>query len=166
MVAIPQALFDKYFDAADDFINSNFGIDCILKYPPKELACINCIYDFKAKKSTNTYKPGGPIYFSFGVCPWCAGKGFKQDVITETVKMRVYWERKYWINVGIPINIPDNAIQTIGFMSDLPKIKMAQKMIANSTVQSINTWEYSLASEPIPHGFKRNRYIICYWNRI
>ena len=165
MVQLSQDIFDKYNDFVDDFINSNFGVDCILQYPPKELACINCIYDVKSKKSTNKYKTGGPISFTFGVCPWCNGRGSKQDIATDTIKLRVYWERKSWLKIGIPLNIPDGAVQAIGFLSDFPNIKKAQKIILNSTQSGYANWEYTLYGDPMPHGFKRNRYIITYWVR-
>ena len=166
MVQLSSTIFDKYKEFADDFINDNFGVNCTLEYPPKELACINCIYDMKSRKSTNKYKTGGPIPFTFGVCPWCGGKGFKEDIVTETIKMRVYWDRGSWVKIGIPLNIPDGSVQSIGFLADFPKIKQAQKVILNSDQSGINVWEYSLYGEPVPHGFKRDKYIIMYWTRV
>jgi len=119
----------------------------------------------KSRRSTGTYKTGGPAPFTFGVCPWCGGKGFKQELETETIKLRVYWDRKSWLKIGVPINIPDGSVQAIGFLTDLPKIKKSQKIILNSQQSAYIKWEYTLFGEPIPHGFKRDRYIITYWTR-
>lgn len=165
MGLVPQAVIDTYNTIVDSFINEDFGVDCVLEYPPKDAVCINCVYDSKSKKSTNRYKSGGPSYFTSGVCPWCGGKGVTQTINTDTIKLRCYWERKSWLKIGIPINIPDNAVQTIGFLSDFPKIKKAQKILLNNQNSGYVNLEYVLYGEPIPHGFKKNRYIICYWVR-
>lgn len=165
MVTIPQTIFDTYNSIADDFINNNFGVNCILEYPPKETACDNCVYDSINRRSSNRYKTGGPIPFTFGICPWCDGAGFKQIPVSTTIKMRIYWSRKDWVKIGIPVNIPDGAIQTIGFMSDLSKIKQAERVLVNSDISNIMQWEYILLGEPIPHGFKYNRYFLAYWSK-
>lgn len=165
MTLVPDEIFQKYRDVVDEFTNTTFGINCRLEYPPKEIACINCIYDVQNKKSTNKYKTGGPIPFSFGICPHCNGRGFKPEIQTDIIKLRVYWDKKSWLKVGIPLNIPDGMVQAIGFMSDLPKIKKSQKAVLNSDQEGHNSWAYKLSGEPIPHGFGRDRYVITYWER-
>ena len=167
MPSIPQALYDKYNEICDDFINLNFGQTCRLLYPPKRTACENCVYDTITQRSSGVYKNGGPVSFSFGICPWCDGVGFKETENTDDIKMRVYWERRSWIKINIPINIPDGMIQTIGFMTDVPKIKQAQVVIINPNLSGIQTWSYTLSADPVPHGLgPSKRYFIAYWKRV
>lgn len=164
MPNIPQEVYDIYNEFADDFINLNFGQTCRLQYPPKRTACTNCVFDTITQRSSGVYKTGGPISFSFGICPWCNGLGYIETENTTDIKMRVYWERRYWVKINTSINIPDGSIQTIGFLYDIPKIKQAQSIIINPNLESINSWSYILASEPIPFGLTK-RHFIAYWTR-
>jgi hypothetical protein len=165
MVAIPQTLFDVYNSFADDFINLNFGVNCTVFLPSLKVQCDNCVFDTINNKSSNMYLAGGPIPFTFGVCPWCDGNGFKEIPNSSVIKMKVYFSRKNWIQIVPNINIPDGSVQTIGFLSDLPKIKAAQFVRINSDVAGYINYDYTLFGEPFPHGFKQNRYFIAYWKR-
>ncbi len=165
MGLVPQEIFDGYNYFVDDFISTSFGVNCKLVYPPLKTNCANCIYDTMSNKSTNIYNGSGPQPFTFGVCPWCGGLGFTESVQTETIKLRLYYSPKHWIKIHPLINIPDNTIQAIGFLSDLPKIKQAQTMIANSDQEGFGNCIYDLLGNPVTTGFKHNRYLISMWTR-
>ena len=59
--------------------------------------------------------------------------GHKAVETTEDITLRIYWNRKFWVDIGIPIDIPDGSIQTISYMTDLEK-KEAKYLIPNMTV--------------------------------
>lgn len=162
---IPQTVFDLYNQTADDFIDKNFGVNCILTYGTNKTKCPNCILNEMTGTSLNKYQAGGPIPFDTGMCPYCNGVGFIDEQATETIKLRVYFEKKYWIKLELPIHIKDGAIQTIGHIEDLPKCKMANKITVCSDIKNYNQYDFVLAGDPVPHGFKKNRYFIAYWNR-
>lgn len=165
MALVPQAVFDIYKTVVDDMINSSFGVNCKLIYPAIKVSCGNCVYDTMNNRSSNIYNGTGPVPFTFGICPWCDGLGFKETPQTEIIKLRIYFARKNWIKVGPMINIPDGSLQALGFLSDLPKIKQAQQMEANSNQSGFGQMLYKLYGEPTPYGFRNDRYLVSIWQR-
>jgi hypothetical protein len=165
-ISIPSGAFDKYNEGADEMINS-FGVTCQLVYPEKRTRCENCITNTMGGRSSNIYRSGGPISFPRGMpCPWCNGKGFLISESTEDIVLRVYWRTKDWIDVGFKVDVPANYVQTIGYIKDLPKIEKAKQLITNKDIKGYETWRFQRAGEGYPHGFKQNRYIINFWERI
>lgn len=164
---IPQGLFDIYNEFADDFIIDNFGVNCVLSYPAKKTACPNCDGNTMVGGRASNFQPhGGPAPFNNRQnCSVCGGQGFYSVPNTETIKLRCYFNKKEWAKLGV-VNIPDNSVVVIGFMSDLPKFKMANEIVVCADVQAINTWAYIKSGEPIPHGFKKNRYFMGILSRM
>lgn len=160
-VDIPDSLFALYNEFADDFITKNFGVNCKLVYPAIREECSNCVLDVFGQRSSNIYKAGGPIPFTDGLCPYCEGVGYKEIETTETLKLRVNWSKKQFIKIATLTTVPDGAVQIIGFLSDLPKIQRSSYIILNSDQNDNYTWAYILYSEPMPHGFKQNRYFVA-----
>lgn len=159
---VPSGLWDKYKEAADFFIdNNNIGRSCTVVYPPKRTTCSNCTTSMIGSTSRNVYKNGGPAPFSFGSCPLCGGNGYKETESTDTIRLRIYWNRKDWIRITDNIGVGDADIMVIGYMSDLPKIKKSIEIIL---VSDNNESEYraTLSGKPSPWGFGRNRYFIAY----
>lgn len=163
---IPSSVFTTYYTTADDFIDKNFGVNCVIYYPAKRVDCENCIFDPFTKKSSNKYQSGGPISFTNGICPYCNGEGFRSSVDSDTIKMRAYYDKKSWVKIPLPINLPDGAVQTIGHMSDLPKVLRCTEMQLHSDIAGQGTFKYMLSGEPVPHGFGRNKYFIAMWVRV
>ena len=165
MVNIPQEIFDLYNETVDDMINSNFGVNCKIVYPPEREQCNNCVYDSIGRKSANRYAHGGPAPFNFGVCPVCGGEGYKEVESSETIKLRVYYEMKSFIKLAGMVEIPDGSVQVIGFLSDQDKIRQSNRIILNSDMEGVAGNVYEKLSEPVPHGFRKNRYFICMLKR-
>lgn len=164
MVSIPESVFALYEEFADDFITSNFGVDCKLIYPPKRTTCANCVPSPISNNSGNVYRHGGPAPFSLGVCPLCGSVGFKEVENFEIIKMRVYYNPKEFVLRGPSVHIPDGAIQVIGFLSDVPKLIKCNEIIPNYTTALIQ--RYKILSPPSPHGFKRRKYFSCLLDRV
>lgn len=165
MGLIPQEVFDAYNTVVDSMINEDFGVNCKLIYPPIKTSCDNCVYDTLNDRSSNQYNGSGPMPFTFGICPWCDGLGFKETLTTDIIKLRLSFSRKNWIKIGPILNIPDSSLQALGFLTDLPKIQKAKKMEANCDQSGYGSVIYNLSSEPTTYGFKNNRYIISMWHR-
>ena len=56
-------------------------------------------------------------------------------------------------------------IQTIGYLTDLPKLNKAKALIANKDVNGYEEYRFVKAAEPIPYGLQQNRYVVCFWSR-
>lgn len=162
---IPQSVFDTYYETVDELTNVDFGVTCTLLYPLKKTDCQNCIFDPFLGTSSNKYQSGGPIPFTNGLCPYCNGEGYTAVIPTEDIKMRVYYDKKSWVKMPVPITVPDGSVQSIGHMTDLPKILMCTEMRLHKTIEGQGTFTYILAGEPVPHGFKKNKYFIAIWAR-
>lgn len=162
---IPQYILDLYDTTVSDFNNNNFGVNCKLFYGTNRTVCTNCIFNEALNASTNIYLTGGPIPFTNGLCPYCDGVGFKDTQATETIKLRVYHERKSFIRMEIPVNVIDGAIQTIGSIEYLNKCKRCNHMIANSDLEIYNQYKFVLASDPAPFGLTKKEFV-AYWNRL
>ncbi len=166
---VPDAnFFQQYFETVDSFLTSEFtSYLCELYYSPKIISCTNCV--FSGRGATNVYLTGGPVPFSFGNCPVCNGKGSKEEVVTDSIRLRIYWSRNNWIK-GFkdgtkPFEYPEGTIQILGRMTEVPKIIKANKIIVNSTKQEYRKWEYKLDSEPFKHGFG-NQYFVAFLSRL
>lgn len=157
---IPAEIFSTYREFADDFINSNFGVNCRIYHKPKRIVC-SC-----AGVTNNRYAHGGPASKFNRGCQYCGGDGFKEEQITENIKLRVYHERRNWIKVGNLDNLPDGVCQVIGFLTDLPAIKKCEYIVLNSAVENIQKQKYILYGEAHPHGFGRDRYFLAFMQRV
>jgi hypothetical protein len=166
MALIPQEVFDIYNEFADDFINDNFGVNCTIYYPPKSIACSNCQTDPIGQKVANRFQHGAPSPFIARGCDFCGGSGYKESVVNETIKLRIYDEPKHWIKISSFANVADGDVQIIGFLSDSPKLQSANYIIVNSDQAVFGDFKYQLASECLPHGFKKNRYFIALLKRV
>jgi|LULG01.1.fsa_nt_gb hypothetical protein len=164
-ITIPSGVFTKYNELGDAMI-SNFGVMCNLVYPEKRAECTNCTLIGFGGRSTSIYKAGGPLAFTTGmVCPLCEGRGFKITENTEKIRLRVYWNRREWVDVGFEADVPDGLIQTIGYMTDMPKLKKAKNIIVHETIQGYGTMRFTREGSPYPHGFKQDRYAVTFWRR-
>jgi len=163
---IPSGIKEIYNEFADEMINNDLiGQDCTLIYPPKKEPCPNCVSNTFGGSSANVFRTGGPMPFNFGNCPMCGGSGFKETEITASIRLRIYWNRKEWKNIDIPVQVPDGAVLTIGFLTDLPKIEQANEIILIDKQSTYKNWRYVLAGEPFPHGFQKDKYFMAFWAR-
>ena len=165
-ISIPSSVFDTYNEAVLLFTRT-----ATLVYPERREECPNCYMDTMGtrNRSVSVYKVGGPYPFERGMpCPYCNGKGYKAVETTEDITIRIYWDRKNWIDVGIPIDISDGSIQTIVYMTDLPKINKAKYLIPKyDGIEKYDDMNYERSGMSYPQGFKQNttKYIVTFWSR-
>lgn len=160
-ISIPDGFWDKYYEAADFFIdNDHIGRACTVVYPPKREDCINCIKPV-GSNTANIYSHGGPMPFQFGSCPMCGGSGYKEVETTDTVRLRIYWSRADWIRIAGSIVAEDAEIMIIGYMADVRKVRQATHILLAKDNNEA-PYRASLVGAPTPWGFGRNRYFVAY----
>ena len=165
-ISIPASVFDLYNEALLLFTRT-----ATLVYPEKKEQCPNCYLNTLGtrNRSVSVYRVGGPYPFERGMpCPYCNGKGYKAIETSEDITLRIYWDRKSWVNIGIPIDVADGSIQTISLMTDLPKIEKAKYMIPNyDGIEDYDKAQYIKNGPSHPQGFKQNtiKYVVTFWNR-
>jgi len=166
-INIPSGVFDVYNEAILLFTRS-----ATLVYPEKKEDCPNCIMNTMgtSNRSVSIYQTGGPYPFDRGMpCPYCNGKGYKAVEATDSITLRIYWDRKNWVKTGAEINIPDMSIQTIAYMTDLDKIEKAKYLIPS--YDGIEKYDPNAKNEKarisFPQGFKQNntKYVVTFWKR-
>ena len=96
-----------------------FNRTATVVYPSQKEKCPNCYQNTMGGRSVNFYKPDGPVPFSRGVlCPVCGGEGFRSIEGKDSVELRIYYNKREFVNVGFDVDVPNNVIQTIGYMDD------------------------------------------------
>jgi hypothetical protein len=158
-INIPQSVFDKYNEGIDYTIE-RFGVMCQLVSIDKlEETTKNPHNNIPDKNSINAHRIRGTEYDR-------GNKTIREIETVTSIKLKVYWDSKSWINVAGSIQIPDNSIQTIGYMSDLPKILQAKSLIVHEGIKEYKEIKFQRAGEHIAMGFGQNRYFACFWSRI
>ena len=160
-ITIPSAFWDKYNEACDFFLDDDhIGRACTVVYPPKRTACVNCLNPV-GSSSSNVYRHGGPMPFSFGSCPLCGGGGYSEEETTESIRLRVYWSRADWIKIAGSIVVEDAEVMIIGYMTDLPKVRQAANLLLADDNNEAD-YRATVIGKPNPHGFGRNRYFLAF----
>jgi hypothetical protein len=91
----------------------------------------------------------------------CGGNGYKEVEITDTIRLRIYWEKSAWIRIGESTIMADAEAMVIGYMSDVPKLRRAVEIILAKD-QKEAEYRTVLLGKPYPHGFGRSRYFMAY----
>jgi len=155
-ISIPQSVFDKYFDVVDSTFNI-FGVTCQLVYIEKVEEISNNYDNIPSNHSVNAHRRRQDNYKR-------QNKVFKDVEKIEDIKIKVYWDSKSWIKTAGMV-LPDNAIQTIFFATDLPKIVRAKELIVHKDIKDYKEMRFKMSGEPFPMGLKQNRYFGCFWER-
>ena len=161
-INVPQSVFDKYFEVIDSTFNI-FGVTCQLVYieTVEEITDDGSFSDnFPEVRSISAHRRGGgnPGYVR-------SNKVYKEVEKTEDIKLKVYWDSRAWIKVSNDIVVPDSSIQTISYMTDLPKILRAKELIVHKDIEDYGEIRFKRTGEYYPMGLKQNRYVACFWER-
>lgn len=157
---IPAALLTTHEWMADALIDGETGSPTTLHFPANNSECPNCVYDSFNRRSSSIYKTGGDMPFeNYTTCPMCGGTGRLTLPSTDAIRLRVYWETKSWIDIGLTFEVPSGVAMVIGYMNDVIKYKRAERI-------QIGNYFCTKECEPVPHGFRRDRYFIAYIRRI
>jgi hypothetical protein len=162
-ISIPASLKDKYYDIMNNlFLTDNFySRICKVYYPPLRVPCDNCTTAHLGGVSTNVFQHGGPAPFSNTDCGICGGNGYKEQEVTDTVRLRIYWNKKDWIKVGDSIVAANSDAQIIGKIADLSKVSQANEIILVSEETALEI-RMKLNGTPFYHGFGKNQFFVGY----
>ena len=155
---IPSGLFTKYYEVIDETIDV-FGVICQLVSVNKveEVSIPN--NNVPEKNSINAHRVRGGDYER-------QNKIIREIEVLTEVKLKVYWDQKNWTGISGNIVVPEGSIQTIGFMTDLPKVLQAKALIVHKNIKDFKELRFERMGEHIPMGFGHNRYFGCMWKRI
>lgn len=158
-VYVPESVFDKYYDVIDSTFDI-FGVVC-------KLVSINKVEEIVYNPNNNIPEKNSINAHRINTGDYERGNKVIKEVETLTdIKLKVYWDQKNWVGVAGNIVIPDGSIQTIGFMSDLPKVLQAKALIVHDTIKEYKELRFERMGEFIPMGLRQNRYFGCMWKRI
>ena len=156
-VNIPQSVFDKYFDVVDSTFTI-FGVTCQLATVTLEEISYTPDNNIPDNNSVNIHRRHDDEFDR-------GEKTYREVETLEDIRLKVYWDNRSFVKVG-NIAIPDNAIQTIGLMTDLPKILAANHLIVHKDIKDYGTIRFQREGEHFPMGLKQNRYFGCFWTRV
>lgn len=163
-ITIPDNVFDAYNEGVQAMMTA-FAVNCTLEYPPTKTECPNCYINPITGRSSNIYKSGGPESFTDSICPYCDGAGYAETIITEDIKLRCYYSKKEWQKIGLDLRVKAGGVVTYGYIADMAKCLRANKIIMNTDISGYGLQYYVLDGNPIPHGFKHNKYFIAIWTK-
>jgi len=155
-VNIPESVFTKYYDVVDSTFNI-FGVTCQLVYIEKVEEISNSYNNIPSNHSVNAHRRPQDNYKR-------QNKVFRDVEKTEDIKLKVYWDSKSWTKTA-GIVVPENAIQTIFYATDLPKIVRAKELIVHKDIKDYKEMRFKMSGEPFPMGLRQNRYFGCFWER-
>ncbi len=152
--------------AFDDTLDQ-WGRDVILYYTPVMEVCSLCVVDPIGNKPANHWIHGGNMPAGQPGCPMCGGQGYKAIQKTDTIKLSVIRNPKYWMDIGVPIDNPDGMIQTRGYASDLPKVLLSDYMTVKDDIVQYGDARYKRHGEFVdPYRLIQNRYFMGFWKRV
>jgi hypothetical protein len=165
MLPFGEDFFSLYYTSVDWMLTNDQISEVVqLTYQSTTDKCSNCIYN--NGQPTNLYNGSGPYPFSFGLCPLCNGKGYKDvEAATENIRLRVYWESRDWRKIVSKIEYPNAKCMILGAIDNLPKITKANKIQIFTNSANYNEWTFKLAGEPFLHGFG-SRYFGAFLERL
>jgi hypothetical protein len=164
-----KSLFD---DRIDLLLEDNaLTVPCLLVYgDTKYEICPNCNINIATNKSTGIYKPGGPVPFSGGICPFCNNDGRIAEIYQDSVYLALIFDSRDWIKWSKKSVSPHNPkmfVQSISkFSETYTKIKRAKYLIADTNVNDTTRSKYERYAEPTPIGLGNSNYVIAMWKKI
>jgi hypothetical protein len=158
-VNVPESVFDKYYDVIDSTFEI-FGVMCqLVDIDKMEEVVYTPNNNIPEKNSINVHRLRDTDFDR-------GNKTIREVEVLSDIKLKVYWNPKEWVNVTKDIVIPDNTIQTIGFMKDLPRILKAKALIVHKGISDYKEMRFQRSGEFTPVGLRQDRYFACLWNRI
>jgi hypothetical protein len=158
-VNVPESVFQKYYDVIDSTFDI-FGVTCqLVSIDKMEEIVYTPTNNIPEKNSINVHRLRDGNYER-------SNKIIKEVEVLTDIKLKVYWNPKEWINITGAIQVPDNVIQTIGFMKDLPLILKAKALLVHKDISDYKEMRFQRMGEHIPMGLRQNRYFSCLWSRV
>lgn len=157
-VNVPESVFEKYYDVIDSTFDI-FGVNCklILTDTIEEIVYVPN-NNIPERNSINAHINRKGTYER-------SNKIIKEVEVLKDIRLKVYWNPKEFISVSA-VQVPDNVIQTIGMMTDLPLILKSKGLIVHNNISDVKEMKFERMGEHIPMGLRQNRYFSCLWSRV
>jgi hypothetical protein len=144
---------------------------CTIIYGDTKITfCPNCYVNPQTGRSTNRYRPGGPVSFASGkVCPYCSGLGNIEEEQTETLYLALIYDQKQWLPMGHDktAQMGENYIQSLSkFSTTYMKLVRAKELIMDTSIEGYSRERYVRDGEPMPAGFGSSDYVVCMWKKV
>jgi hypothetical protein len=164
--SIPSGIINQYQEVVDAIIN-DLGKDITLVYPPKQVACTNCVADTIGNKPGSHYITGMPIpTFKTVGCEQCGGTGYRAQEATEVIRANLYWAPKDFIKLIPGVDIPNGAVAMRSFLHQLPKLERCDTILAHNGLVGYGMIRLRRTKDYIPQGLGIDRYVWTFWTRI
>ncbi len=97
----------------------------------------------------------------------CYGAGTISTENTEIISLVIEEDPTKFANLKIMVTLPKGAIQTKGFIRDLPKILKTDTLIKDIDAQPYIEYRYKLSGEPIiSDKMVQRQYFHAIWERM
>lgn len=156
-----------HIDMITEVIRGSSVICSLVRGNTKFTDCPNCVYDSVNQRSSNRYQSGGPIAFTFGVCPYCHGIGKVPSEQISTISLAPIYDYKHWVP-GLAANVqsPYGFVQTLSLFNTYDDLKEAKEIIIDTSINSQVKARFERYQEPQPCGLGSSSFIMTLWKRI
>lgn len=163
--AVKQVIQDALDDMLADGADGGLAKRCLLVYPARRTACVNCVIDPRTGRSTGRYRQGGPSPFE-GRCPVCGGEGGLSEQASEELVLGCSWDSRRFATPCPPgVRAPCSLVETKGYLRDAPKVLKAEHLVLQLPASVIRK-RFKLLVEP---GDRSNiiqgRYFHAVWEQ-
>ena len=160
---ISAAFKQLHVDAMTELV-TNCAVPCQIIYGDTLWEdCQNCL---TSPMGTNYYDSiNGSTPFS-GICPVCNGKGRISTESTETINLSPIYNYKEWIDIGVPIQVPNGIVQTLSLFNTYEELRRAKQLIINTDINSYVKSRFEKYAEPHPCGLGAATIVVAFWKRI
>lgn len=164
-IALDNDQFKAVLNDAFDWIITNWGTDCKIKFPPLYEDCNNCILSVSGRP-TSHYREGGPIPFSdLTACPLCNSSGKREIDTSKTIRVRIAWNPKdFWVPISNVV-VPQGVIQTRGYIANLTDVLNASELIPQNVPNYLNPRYKRFMHAETPYSIVQDKYFVVMWER-
>lgn len=165
--SLPANVFTSFNQIVADILER----EAVLIYPETKEECTNCYLDTMVggNRSVSIFRQGGPFPFDRGQpCPYCGGKGYKAIEKSETIKTRLYFDKKTILKKlgNSSINIKAIDLMTITNMKYMVKLQQCKYLTPKyDNIENYSVQKFERVTESLPNGFQQNpeKYVITFW---
>jgi hypothetical protein len=140
-------------------------VECTLHYlETKFTVCTNCYPNNIGGKSSNIYRPGGPIPFSHGLCPYCNGLYKISATASDTLYLMTIWDSKRWL-LDTFAKTAKIDVQTMSKITTYGQLHRASKVTLDASIKNLGITDFVKVGDPKVIGYGGDHWIIYSWVR-
>lgn len=156
---IPQNVIDEALGHWESLVEQAyevFGVDCDLIYSGKTSKVIaSGTNNVPELTSINARRYMGDLEYDI------EDQTVYQEEVSETVRIRIYWDAKDWATVYGLVRVPENQVMMLAHLEDAEKLSQAIRI--KFTSQFGKVYIFTRVSQPVPYGFGKDKYCSSIW---